>query len=72
MLTYVTEQLGLSRGLGLMAVIAGSLLQLVLIPTLGAFSDRVGRRPIMITGAVGAGVLGRSPSSRCSTRARRR
>ena len=56
MLTYVTEQLGLSRGLGLTAVIAGSLLQLVLIPSLGAFSDRVGRRPIMITGAVGAAV----------------
>ncbi len=53
-LTYVTEQLDLSRGVALNAVLLGSALQLFLVPFFGAMSDRVGRRPVYLIGAVGA------------------
>jgi len=55
-LTYATDQLGLSRGLALNAVLAGAALQLVTIPLFGALSDRVGRRPVTLFGAVGSAV----------------
>jgi metabolite-proton symporter len=53
-LTYVTEQLDLPRGTALGAVLAGSALQLFLVPFFGALSDRLGRRPVYLAGAVGA------------------
>ncbi|HEY0358169.1 MAG TPA: MFS transporter [Mycobacteriales bacterium] len=55
-LSYVTTTLGLPRSLGLTAVMVGSALQLVLIPLFGALSDRLGRRPVYLAGAVGAAV----------------
>jgi metabolite-proton symporter len=55
-LSYVTTTLGLPRSLGLTAVMVGSAFQLVLIPLFGALSDRVGRRPVYLAGAVGAAV----------------
>jgi len=55
-LTYVTKSLGLPRDVALFAVIVGSVVQAALIPAFGALSDRIGRRPIMIGGAV-AGAL---------------
>jgi len=55
-LTYVTTELGLERSVGLTAVLIGSVLQLGLIPVAGAVSDRVGRRPVYLAGAVGAAV----------------
>jgi metabolite-proton symporter len=53
-LTYVTTELGLSKSVALNGVLIGSACQLVLIPTFGYLSDRVGRRPIYLGGAIGA------------------
>ena len=53
-LTYVTEELGLSESVGLNAVLIGSAFQLAFIPAFGAASDRFGRRPVYLLGAVGA------------------
>jgi metabolite-proton symporter len=55
-LTYVADELTLPRTVGLVAVMVGSAFQLVLIPLFGALSDRLGRRPVYLTGAVGAAV----------------
>jgi metabolite-proton symporter len=55
-LTYVTDELGLPRGYALSAVLVGSALQLALIPLFGAWSDRVGRRPVYALGAVSAAI----------------
>jgi MFS family permease len=53
-LTYITTNLGLPRGVGLKAVLIGSAVQLVLIPYFGALSDRFGRRPVYAFGAASA------------------
>jgi metabolite-proton symporter len=53
-LTYVTTELGLSQSVALNGVLIGSALQLVLIPAFGHLSDRVGRRPVYLAGAIGA------------------
>ena len=51
-LTFVTTNLGLPRGIALNAVLVGSAVQLALIPLFGALSDRLGRRPVYAVGAV--------------------
>jgi metabolite-proton symporter len=53
-LTYVTTELGLSKSVALNGVLVGSACQLVLIPTFGHLSDKVGRRPVYLAGAIGA------------------
>ena len=53
-LTFITTNLGLPRGVGLNAVLIGSAFQLALIPFFGALSDRIGRRPVYAAGAVSA------------------
>ncbi|MGD6741050.1 MFS transporter [Streptomyces sp. BH106] len=55
-LTYATDELDMSRGSALTAVLIGSSLQIVLIPLAGALSDRVNRRLLYGCSAVGAGV----------------
>jgi metabolite-proton symporter len=55
-LTYATEQVGLDKTTALNAVLIGSALQLFLIPAFGSLSDRVGRRPVYMAGALGAAV----------------
>ena len=55
-LTFITTNLGLPRGVGLNAVLIGSAFQIALIPFFGALSDRVGRRPVYLAGALGAAV----------------
>lgn len=55
-LTYLTANLGLSHQLALEAVLIASALQLALIPACGALSDRFGRRPVYLAGAIGAAI----------------
>lgn len=52
--TYVTEVLDLPRGTALNAVLVAAAVQLLLIPYFGQLSDRIGRRPVYLFGAVGA------------------
>ena len=51
-LAYVTEQLGLSNSLVLAGVMIASAIELFAIPFYGALSDRVGRKPVYLGGAV--------------------
>ncbi|MCT2589761.1 MHS family MFS transporter [Streptomyces sp. N2-109] len=53
LLVYVTEHLDLSKSVGLNAVAIGSAVHFVTIPLWGALSDRLGRRPVTLIGAVG-------------------
>jgi metabolite-proton symporter len=53
-LTYVTTELGLAKTTALNAVLIASAFQLFLIPAFGAASDRFGRRPVYLAGAIGA------------------
>ncbi|MGG5257664.1 MFS transporter [Phycicoccus avicenniae] len=57
-ITYVTTYLDANKGVVLGALLAGAAMQSVLIPLIGALSDRVGRRPLYLVGAVGVGVWG--------------
>ncbi|GAA0504515.1 MFS transporter [Saccharopolyspora subtropica] len=51
-LTYITQQLGLPRQVGLTGVMLAAALNIVALPLWGALSDRIGRRPVFIGGAV--------------------
>jgi metabolite-proton symporter len=52
-ITYITEYLGEDKGPILQALLIGSAVHFIWIPLVGAVSDRVGRRPLYILGAVG-------------------
>ena len=51
-----TTQLGLGKSIALNAVLIGAAVHFVTIPMWGALSDRIGRRPVYLVGAVGVGV----------------
>jgi metabolite-proton symporter len=51
-LSYATQQLGMARSTLLAGVLLGSILQLAAIPYFGALSDRLGRKPVYVGGAV--------------------
>ena len=54
--TYVVEQLKLPKTFALNAVLIAAAIHFVTIPMWGALSDRIGRRPVYLIGAVGVGV----------------
>ncbi|ADO71889.1 Major facilitator superfamily transporter [Stigmatella aurantiaca DW4/3-1] len=56
-LTYGTERLGLPRSTLLNGVLVATSIHLVAIPAFGAASDRLGRRPVYLAGALGCGLL---------------
>lgn len=51
-LSYGSQQLGMAKFSLLNAVLIGSAVQLVFIPLFGALSDRLGRRPVYLGGAL--------------------
>lgn len=55
-LAYCVEHLKIEKQMALNAVLIGSAVQFCLIPLFGALSDRVGRKPVYIAGAVGVGI----------------
>ena len=55
-ITYVTTYLDQSKDLILKMLLIAAALQFILVPVIGALSDKVGRRPLYFTGAVGVGV----------------
>ncbi|MEU6332683.1 MFS transporter [Streptomyces sp. NPDC047049] len=55
-LVYATAHTGLSQQTALNAVLIASALHFAVIPAWGALSDRIGRRPVYLLGAVGVAV----------------
>ncbi|MFF9344679.1 MFS transporter [Streptomyces sp. NPDC014773] len=54
-LVYATTSVGLSKQTALNSVLIGSAVHFAVIPLWGALSDRIGRRPVYLIGAVGVG-----------------
>jgi len=55
-LSYAGDFLEVSTDLILQMLLVGAAIQFFLIPAIGALSDRVGRRPLYLAGAIGVGV----------------
>ncbi|AUI62203.1 MFS transporter [Amycolatopsis sp. BJA-103] len=55
-LVYVTTGLSLPKSAGLNAVLIGSAVHFLTIPLWGILSDRIGRRPVYLFGAIGMAV----------------
>jgi MHS family shikimate/dehydroshikimate transporter-like MFS transporter len=55
-LTHISANLGLSQSIGLIAVSIAALIEIFTIPAFASFSDRVGRKPLLIAGAAFLGV----------------
>jgi len=55
--TYFTKTLEFTKTDAFVSITVASLVALVLIPPLGALSDRIGRKPLLISGAVGFAVF---------------
>ncbi len=51
--SYFTKTLGFTKMDAFVSITVASVVALVLIPPLGALSDRIGRKPLLIAGAVG-------------------
>jgi MFS transporter, MHS family, proline/betaine transporter len=57
LLTYQTEELGLSAASASLSATITSIVAMVLVPLFGVLSDRVGRKPLMIASGLGFVVL---------------
>src|SRR5690242_19306930 len=55
--SYFTKTLKFTKVDAFLSIAVASLVAIVLIPPLGALSDRIGRKPLLISGAVGFALL---------------
>ena len=55
--TYFTKTLEFTKTNAFVSITIASVVAIILIPPLGALSDRIGRKPLLITGAVGFAVF---------------
>ena len=55
-ITYAADYLTLDKSVVLRALLIGAAIQFVAVPLVGGLSDRIGRKPLYIAGAVGVGV----------------
>nr|WP_241428969.1 MFS transporter [Agrococcus sp. ARC_14] len=55
-LSYITSNLEMSASVGLTGVIVGCIAQFLIIPISAHISDRVGRRPVYMAGAIAVGI----------------
>lgn len=55
-LTYAADYIELDKSVVLKALLIGAAIQFFVVPAVGALSDKVGRRPLYLFGAVGVGV----------------
>jgi metabolite-proton symporter len=51
-LSYMKTVLGITSSIGTLAVACAAFLAMFMVPLMGALSDRVGRRPVLITGCL--------------------
>lgn len=52
--TYLTQMVGIDQSTAMLVVLVSAGAMLVFIPLFGALSDRLGRRPVYLGGAIGA------------------
>ncbi|GAB3777987.1 MFS transporter [Nocardioides ungokensis] len=55
-ITYATTYIAVDKPVILRALLIGAAVQFCVVPAIGALSDRVGRRPLYLAGAVGVAV----------------
>ena len=55
-ITYATTYIAVDKPVILRALLIGAAIQFVIVPVFGALSDKVGRRPLYLAGAVGVAV----------------
>jgi metabolite-proton symporter len=54
-LVYAVERSGVDKGIVLNALVLANVIQLFATPFFGALSDKLGRRPVLLGGAIGTG-----------------